>query len=107
MQIQLPFDTAVVLSKTTFRIDEPEVWSRYQNNTVIRYGLQTGARVFTQIGLHDMEVVRSFICRWLEEQDSIPADQRSDATDELYKTAYASAAILADAIGRVTQEAPC
>lgn len=107
MQLQLPFDTALILAKTPLREDHPDVWKRYESKTVIRFGMRTGARVFTQLGLRDMQVIRQYICLWLEEQDLIPAELREPELAEIYPSARSSAAIIGQAVHRVLQEAPC
>lgn len=81
MQIDISFDAAQILNDTTLRQDRPDVWARYLEQRVVRFGRHVGARVYTPMGWQDLSVIRNYLCMWINHQELIPDElrDRSDA----------------------------
>lgn len=74
LHIDLPFDAALILEETALKVDKPELWTRYLNNRVIRYGRFNGARMAAIVGPADLVVIRDYFVLWLD--DRIEPDHR-------------------------------
>ena len=68
LDLQLTFEAALVLHRTSLRRDYPDVWRRYEKNTIIRYGHKTGrAKAYSQLGRCDMKIMCHYYKKWLSE----------------------------------------
>lgn len=92
MQLQLPFEAALVLHRTGLRSDHQDVWRRYEEKTVIRFGRNAWRAVAqTDLGCHDMRTIRNHFELWLASHD---AEQDAD----MCKAAKRAVGILTQAI---------
>jgi hypothetical protein len=98
MRLEIPFDAAEILNKTTLKVDRPDVWTRYLNRREIRFGHRLGARVYTPLGCSDLGVIRDYFSLWLNDQELIPDNLRDKKTDFAMREAKYAASILTHAI---------
>lgn len=79
MQIEIPFDAALILDETDLKHDHPELWTRYLNNRHIRYTRRIGARVFTSVGREDLRIIRDYFSLWLQFESLLPEEEQDKA----------------------------
>jgi hypothetical protein len=81
VQIDIPFDAALILAKTTLRQDFPETYKRYENQSVVYVGAyRMTARMKTRTGGIDLSIIRDYFDLWLNAQEMIP-DECKDKDD--------------------------
>jgi hypothetical protein len=95
LHLEIPFDAAEILHRTSLKQDHPDVWRRYLNNRVIRFGKRVGAQVKTRVGRSDLLVIRDYFCLWLSEQELIPDHLREREDTRSMRYAH-------DAVGRLS-----
>lgn len=76
MQIEIPFEAALILEETSLKTDHPELWTRYLNNRHIRYTRRVGARVFTSVGREDLRIIRDYFSLWLQYESLLPEGEQ-------------------------------
>lgn len=107
VQLDIPFDAALILDGTTLKTDHPDVWARYLNNRVLRFGRRVGAMVKTELGHTDLIVIRDYFSLWLNAQELIPADLREREDRRLLESARNAANQLSAVIDRHACETGC
>lgn len=89
MQIDIPFDAALILYKhTTLRQDFPETFRRYEENSTVYVGSRAmTARMKTRTGGIDLSIIRDYFDLWLNAQDLIPEECKGKDDLELVRSA--------------------
>lgn len=99
MQLDIPFDAALILNKTTLRQDFPETYKRYEEASTIYVGIgRVQARVKTRLGAMDMCIIRDYFDLWLNSQDLIPKDCQSKDDKQLVRSAQEAVYVLTRAV---------
>jgi hypothetical protein len=102
MQIDIPFDAALILAKTTLREDFPETYARYEAQSTVYVGRRMmRARVKTRVGGIDLHIIRDYFDLWLNAQDLIPEECRSAEDVELVRSAREAVHVLTRVINEV------
>ena len=113
MQLDIPFDAALILYKTTLREDFPETFQRFENQSTIYVGQRAmQARMKTKTGGIDLHIIRDYFDLWLNSQDLIPEELRTEDDMKLVRSAREAVHYLTRAIDQIWQEhgkpvAPC
>lgn len=87
MQIEITFDAAELLNSTSLKQDHSDVWARYLNNRVVRFGKRVGAVVKTEVGRGDLLIIRDYLSLWLCDQELVPDHLRDREDDRAMRTA--------------------
>lgn len=99
MTLQLPFDAALVLHRTKLRTDHPDVWRRYEANTVIRYRRTSyQAYAHSTLELSDLRVLRNYYELYLSTCELDPTERDT----ALCKAARRAVATLSHTIAAAT-----
>jgi hypothetical protein len=104
MQIDIPFDAALVLYKTTLRQDFPETFKRFENQSTVYVGQRAWqARMKTKTGGIDLYIIRDYFDLWLNAQDLIPEECRGQDDIKLVRAAREAVHYLTRAIDQTMQ----
>jgi hypothetical protein len=89
VQIDIPFDAALILYKhTTLRQDFPETFRHFESQSTVYVGARAmTARMKTRTGGIDLSIIRDYFDLWLNTQDLIPNECKNKDDLELVRSA--------------------